>query len=193
MSKSRVEAFTDAVIAIIMTILVLNLDAPQSVSFEALFQMRYSFLFYLISFLSLAIYWLNHHHLFQITRKISGKVLWINILFILCLSFFPFATSWADDNPGDRVPQLTYGVVILLTNIFYALLCRELIRVNGRDSMLSKVLRSLWKNKVTIAINVLGLAVGFFWPPAVLVLFAASMVLWVMPDRQIERFLNEEE
>lgn len=191
MSKSRVEAFTDAVIAIIMTILVLNLEAPQSVSFEALYQMRYSFLYYLISFLLLAIYWLNHHHLFQIAKKISGKVLWINILFILCLSFFPFTTSWADDNPGDRVPQLTYGVVILLTNIFFALLSRELMRVNGKDSMLSKSLRSLWKNKVTIAINVVGLAAGFFWPPAVLVLFAASMVLWIVPDRQIEKFLND--
>lgn len=190
MSKSRVEAFTDAVIAIIMTVLVLNLDAPEGVTFASLWALRFRFIFYLASFVSLAIYWLNHHHLFQIAERITGKVLWINILFILCLSFFPFVTAWADDNPLERVPQLTYGLVILLTNVLYALLSRELIRVNGKESSLARALPSLWKSKVTLAINILGLAIGFFWPPAVIVLFAVSMLLWIVPDRRIEKLLN---
>ena len=104
MSKTRLEAFTDAVIAIIMTILVLDFVVPAEPTFAALWKMRFKFLIYILSFISLAIYWNNHHHLLQISKKINGRVLWHNMAFILCLSFFPFTTAWVDEHLFDMAP-----------------------------------------------------------------------------------------
>ena len=120
MPKTRLEAFTDAVIAIIMTILVLDLAVPAQPTFAALWDLRFKFLIYILSFVSLAIYWNNHHHLFQISKIINGKILWYNMAFILFLSLFPFVTAWVDEHILERAPEITYGIVILLADIAYA-------------------------------------------------------------------------
>ena len=191
MSKTRLEAFTDAVIAIVMTLLVLELDAPEEASFAALWAMRYSFLIYMLSFLSLAVYWVNHHHLFQVAKKVSGGVLWYNLLFILFLTLYPFSTAWVDKNLAQRVPELTYGVVALATNLSYFLLARKLAKVNGPDSQVAQALKGYRKSKITLALNVTGLLVGLWVPYVVIILFVLSMLLWVVPERRIEALFLE--
>ena len=187
MSKTRLEAFTDAVIAIIMTIMVLDFVAPALPTFAALWEMRYKFLIYILSFVSLAIYWNNHHHLFQISKIINGRILWHNMAFILCLSLFPFVTAWVDEHLFDRAPEITYGIVIFLADIAYAFLARALVKTNGPDSEIAKALRGSQKSKITLCIIGAGLAVGFFVPLAVIISVAASLVLWIIPEKRIER------
>lgn len=186
MSKTRMEAFTDAIIAIIMTLLVLELAPPQSPTFSALWDMRTKFLVYLISFVSLAVYWNNHHHLLQAVGRINGKILWCNTLFILCLSMFPFATSWVDENITSFAPELIYGLLVLATNLSYSLLSVMLRRAEGREARITKAIGKNYKQKLTIILNLASLLLAYVFPPIVLILFAVSMLLWIIPDKRIE-------
>lgn len=186
MSKTRLEAFTDAVIAIIMTILVLDFVVPAEPTFAALWSLRFKFLIYILSFVSLAIYWNNHHHLLQISTLVNGRVLWHNMAFILCLTFFPFTTAWVDEHLFDIAPEITYGVVILLADIAYLALARALVRANGEDSDVAKALCGYRKSKITLVIIVAGLIAGLFVPLAVIISIVLSLILWVIPDRRIE-------
>lgn len=186
MSKTRLEAFTDAVIAIIMTILVLDFVVPAEPTFAALWSLRFKFLIYILSFVSLAIYWNNHHHLLQISRLVNGRVLWHNMAFILCLTFFPFTTAWVDEHLFDIAPEITYGVVILLADIAYLALARALVRANGEDSDVAKALCGYRKSKITLVIIAAGLIAGLFVPLAVIISIVLSLILWVIPDRRIE-------
>ena len=186
MPKTRLEAFTDAVIAIIMTILVLDLAVPAQPTFAALWDLRFKFLIYILSFVSLAIYWNNHHHLFQISKIINGKILWYNMAFILFLSLFPFVTAWVDEHILERAPEITYGIVILLADIAYALLARALVKANGPDSEIAKALGGYQKSKLTLCIICAGLIIGIFVPVAVIISVAASLVLWIIPEKRIE-------
>lgn len=186
MSKARLEAFTDAIIAIIMTLLILELDSPEHPTFAALWAKRYGFFIYLVSFLSLAVYWNNHHHLLQIADKISGKVMWLNIFFILGLSFYPFASSWIEKGVFARAPELFYGVVVLFTNVCYALMARQLVRVNGSESRVGRAIKGYHKPLITIAMNIVGLILALFVPIAVIILYVLSMLLWVIPEKKIE-------
>lgn len=188
MTKTRMEAFTDAVIAIIMTILVLEIGAPEETAFEALWAMRSRFAVYAVSFFSLAIYWNNHHHLFHISKVVDGKVLWSNIVFLFSLSFFPFATAWVDEHLLSLVPEITYGVVVLFADICYAVMACQLARANGPQSDIAKVLAGYGKMKMTIAVNVVGLVLGFVWPPLVITLYALSLIPWVVPEKRIEAY-----
>ncbi|HIW21281.1 MAG TPA: DUF1211 domain-containing protein [Candidatus Dorea intestinavium] len=186
MSKTRMEAFTDAIIAIIMTLLVLSLVPPASPTFGALWEMRGKFLVYLISFISLAIYWNNHHHLLQAVEKVNGKVLWSNTLFILCLSMFPFATAWVDVNINSFAPEFIYGALVMATNLSYSLLSIVLRKAEGKEAKITKAIGKNYKQKVTIVLNVASLLLAKVFPPIVLILFAISMLLWIIPDKRIE-------
>ncbi len=193
MSKTRLEAFTDAIIAIIMTLLVLELAPPQGDSLSSLLNLKFKFLVYLISFISLAIYWNNHHHLFQATEKIDGSIMWINTLFILFFSLYPFTTAWVDEHIMARVPEIVYGAQVMLTNIAYAFLAKRIIQVNGPQSRVARALSKGKKQTITLLLNAAGIALSFVYPPIVLILFALSMLLWVIPDRRLERILNDDE
>ena len=138
MPKNRLEAFTDAVIAIIMTILVLELHEPSTDTWNALAALGYRFFIYIISFITLGIYWNNHHHLFQVVHKVNGRVLWANSFFLFSLSLFPFATSWISEYSHSLVPEITYGVITLSANIAYYLLARELVNSDVSLKKLSK-------------------------------------------------------
>nr|OTP17215.1 hypothetical protein A5888_001353 [Enterococcus sp. 9E7_DIV0242] len=140
MSKTRIEAFTDAVIAIIMTILVLELLPPKTDNWQALFDIGHKIFIYIISFIMLAIYWNNHHHMFQLVHKINGRVLWANNFFIFTLTLIPFATAWVGDFLDSLVPELLYGVVILLADVAYYILMKELIRAEKNNSKLRVIL-----------------------------------------------------
>ena len=194
MTKTRLEAFTDAVIAIVMTILVLDFAVPMEPTFAALWAMRFKFLIYVLSFVSLAIYWNNHHHLFQISRTINGKILWHNMAFILCLTFFPFTTAWVDEHLFDLAPEITYGVVILLADLAYFFLARALVKANGPDSEIAQAMCNYRKSKITLSIICAGLILGLWFPLAVIISIAASLVPWVVPDKRIEeRLLHPQE
>jgi uncharacterized membrane protein len=190
MSKSRLESFTDAVIAIVMTLLVLELATPSGDTWNALHGIENKILIYVISFLSLAIYWNNHHHLFQVVKKIDGRVLWANNFFIFTLTFFPFATAWVGDHVRSQAPEITYGIVMLAADFSYWLLLKVLLLVNGKDSLLAKAFQSYRKMHVTLAINVLGILLGFFIEPLlVLCSIIVILIIWFIPEKRIENIL----
>lgn len=192
MSKSRLEAFTDAVIAIVMTILVLELHQPTTDTLAGLAGVERKIFIYIVSFVMLAIYWNNHHHMFQLVHKIDGRVLWANNFFIFTLTLVPFATAWVGDFIDSLVPQLTYGIVFLLANSAYLILTRELIRINGRHSKLSEFFQRYNKSYVTILLNILGLILGvLIHPYFVLIVNISILIMWIIPDRRIEKQYKE--
>ena len=191
MKKTRLEAFSDAIIAIIMTIMVLEIVAPEGDGFSDLWNLRFKLLIYFLSFTTLAIYWNNHHHLFQLARKINGKVLWLNMVLLFFLSLFPLTTAWVDEHLMSFVPEITYGFVGICANISYALLSRALVTINGKESALGMAIHSYKKSIVTISINVLGIIIGMFFPPAIVILYASSLTLWIVPERRIEAMFKQ--
>ncbi|MDR0350033.1 MAG: TMEM175 family protein [Coriobacteriales bacterium] len=191
MSKTRLEAFTDAVIAIVMTILVLELAAPEEGTFTALLEVRYKFVVYLISFVTLAIYWNNHHHLFQISKHVSGGVLWCNVVLLLFLSLVPFTTAWVNEHLMARAPELLYGMVMLCADIVWLVMARALVRENGKHSEVAKALKSFGKSYLSIGLVALGLVIGWFFPLATIILCVVSLAPWVIPDRRIEKMVHE--
>jgi uncharacterized membrane protein len=193
MTKSRLEAFTDAIIAIIMTLLVLGLHEPEAPSFSALFSMHFQFFVYLLSFLTLAVYWSNHHHMFQAAKHVSGRVLWLNTILVLCMSLFPFTTEWVSHNFKERAPELAFAFVMLLVDVVWYFLARALAAENGAESVLTKSLNKVGyrKSYITIAIISVGIVVGVFVPLAALISCIASLVPWIIPDRDIEKRLRK--
>jgi uncharacterized membrane protein len=191
MNKTRLEAFTDAVIAIIITILVLELVAPEEGTFSALWELRYRLLVYLISFITLAIYWNNHHHLYQISRHVSGSGLWCNIVLLLFLSLFPFTTAWVNDHLLDRAPELLYGLVMLCADIAWFIMAKALVRENGRHSEVAKALKGFGKSYLSIGLVATGLIIGWFVPIATIVCCVVSLIPWVVPDRRIEKMIHD--
>ncbi|WP_165006533.1 MULTISPECIES: TMEM175 family protein [unclassified Enterococcus] len=188
MPKNRLEAFTDAVIAIIMTILVLELHKPEGDTWAALTALGNRFFIYIVSFVILGIYWNNHHHLFQVVHKINGRVLWANSFFIFALSLFPFATSWISEYINSLTPEITYGVVTLVANIAYYILARELVNANkGHEKGLKKLLNNYKKSYLSISLNVLGILLGYLIAPvAVLIANIVILMAWFIPSRAIE-------
>lgn len=187
MPKNRLEAFTDAVIAIIMTILVLELHEPNGDTWEALAALGYRFFIYIVSFIILAIYWNNHHHLFQSVRKIDGRVLWMNNFLILTLTFFPFVTGWVGEHPFSWPPQALYGLVVLGADVAYYLVVRALIQANGPKSEVQRLFGHYPKLTLSIVLNIIALIVGKMVAPiAVLIIDTIVLVMWFIPERKAE-------
>ena len=190
MPKSRIEAFTDAVIAIIMTLLVLELHEPNGPSWSAFLQMEHKFIVYLISFVSLAIYWNNHHHLFQLVRKVDGWVLWANNFLILMMTLFPYVTAWVGDYPFSWPPQALYGLVTLGTDFAYYLLVRALVRANGKESKIGQLFKHYPKSYLSIGLAIVALILGkLIAPIAVLVVNVLILLMWFSPEKSIEKIL----
>ncbi|MCD2255993.1 TMEM175 family protein [Agrilactobacillus fermenti] len=193
MGKSRIEAFTDAIIAIVMTIMVLEIHAPETSTFKGLWGIRDSLSIYAFSFFVLSVYWINHHHLFSIVHKVSGRVIWLNMILMFFLSFFPFTSAWVLEGGhfAAKAPELTYGTVILLANIIWALMVQDLIRVNGKQSLIGKSLGADY-NKPFISIGMAALAVviGIYVPLAVFAIDGLMFLLWIVPEKRIERTLQ---
>ncbi|MCL1939813.1 MAG: TMEM175 family protein [Desulfovibrionaceae bacterium] len=190
MAKSRLEAFTDGVIAIIITILVLTLTPPAKADLSALLGLSHIFLVYVVSFLTLAVYWNNHHHMFQAVKVVTGKILWLNILFLFCISLFPFTTEWLGANLLSRTAQMTYGALMLAADIVWVFLAHELVRAHSKESTLAKSLKGSKKSAFTIGSILCGLAAGWFWPPAVMIGCLASLLPWIVPDKRIEALMR---
>lgn len=195
MSKGRLEAFTDGVLAIVITIMVLGLQPPRSGTFAALWALRYPFFVYFVSFLWMAVYWNNHHHMFQVVKRVDGKVLWANMLFLLISSLFPFATAWVgQQHMASHAPEFFFGVVVLLNDTAFYLLIRALIHANGQNSKVKTLLGpGYYKPYVAMGGNLVALGLAFVWPPLTLIVNTLLLLPWVMPERRIESHLTEDD
>ncbi len=189
MGKGRMEAFSDAVMAIIMTIMVLELRAPRGTELAALSSLVPQFLCYALSFVFLGIYWSNHHHLLQATKHVGGRVLWANLHLLFWLSLIPFATSWVGENHIAAWPVALYGVILLLAAVAYFILARSLIALHGADSVVATALGRDFKGKASIAIYAAAIPLAFVstWPA--FGLYVVVALIWLVPDRRIETTL----
>jgi uncharacterized membrane protein len=190
MTKGRMEAFSDGVIAIIITIMVLELRAPHEANPAALIPLIPVFLSYLFSFIFLGIYWSNHHHLLQAVEHVNGRVLWANLHLLFWLSLVPFVTGWMGENNFASWTLAIYGMVLLLSAIAYFILVRTLLSVHGRNSVLATALGSDFKGKISMVIYVVAipLALVKWWIGCALYILVA--IIWLIPDRRIERTLT---
>jgi len=190
MHKGRLEAFSDGVIAIIITIMVLELKAPHGTDYATLAPLVPVFLSYVLSFVYVAIYWNNHHHMMQAVRAVTGPILWANMHLLFWLSLVPFATAWMGENHFAARPVAFYGAVLFLCAVAFVLLSTLLARHEGADSQLAKAVGSDLKGKVSLAAYAAAVIVAFFSPPAAMGLYVLVAVIWFIPDRRIERVLE---
>ena len=193
MGKGRLEAFSDGVIAIIITIMVLELKVPHGDSLGSLAPLVPVFLSYVLSFVYVGIYWNNHHHMLQACRAISGSVLWANLHFLFWLSLFPFATGWMGENHFAPMPSALYGAVLLMAAIAYWLLQQAIIAAEGPASVLKSAVGSDWKGKLSPFLYMAAIASTFWVKWLALVLYVAVALLWLVPDRRIEHALRPTE
>jgi|SRR5580765_6497019 len=191
MSKGRLEAFSDGVIAILITIMVLELRTPHGTDLASLAPLWPKFASYAVSFAFLAIYWNNHHHMLQAARHVDGRILWANMHLLFWLSLFPFATAWTGESHFAPVPVAAYGVVQLLAGCAYYILTRLLVRRHGADSALARAVGSDRKGRISMALYLVAVGVAFLFPWASCAIFIGVAILWLAPDRRIEKALAE--
>lgn len=191
MTKSRLEAFSDGVVAILITIMVLELRVPHDASLEGLVPLIPVFLCYLLSFVFLGIYWSNHHHLFQAVKRVDGRVLWANLHLLFWLSLVPFVTAWMGENGFETWPVACYGIVLLCAAVAYFILTRVLLALHGPDSLLATALGSDFKGKVSVVIYAVAIAVAFSWGWLSCALYVVVAIVWLVPDRRIEKILEK--
>jgi uncharacterized membrane protein len=191
MPKGRMEAFSDGVIAIIITIMVLELKVPHGADLAALAPLAPVFLSYVLSFLYVAIYWNNHHHLLQAAKHVNGPILWANVHLLFWLSLFPFATAWMGENHFAPLPVAMYGVVLLAAAIAYTILVRVLMRHHAAGSALHLAIGDDRKGKLSLVIYLAGTGLALWQPWLAFALYAAVALIWLVPDRRIERALSE--
>ena len=191
MGKNRLEAFSDGVLAIIITIMVLELRPPAAIELADLKPLLPVFFSYVLSFIYVGIYWNNHHHMFHSTKHVTGGVLWANLHLLFWLSLFPFTTGWMGENHLAPVPTAVYGFVLLMAAIAYYILQRTIIASQGRDSLLAAAIGKDWKGKLSPLCYFAAIPFAFasVWISNVLFIFVA--ILWLVPDRRIERALTK--
>jgi uncharacterized membrane protein len=189
MTKGRLEAFSDGVIAIIITIMVLELKAPHAEELAALRPLSAVFVSYVLSFVFVGIYWNNHHHLLHIVRHVTGSVLWANLHLLFWLSLIPFVTSWMGETHFAPAPVALYGVVMLFAGVAYFILTRVLIACHGRDSALAAALGRDLKGKASVVLYAVAIPLAFASPRAACALYVLVAVVWLIPDRRIEKAL----
>lgn len=192
MGKSRLEAFSDGVLAIIITIMVLELHVPHGDSFAALHGLIPIFLNYLLSFIYVGIYWNNHHHLLHTVQRVSGGILWANLNLLFWLSLLPFVTGWMGENHEAPMPAALYGVVLLLAAISYTILEWSIIRIHGKTSLLARAIGKDRKGNISILLYAAGIAAAFVVPLLSQLFYAGAALLWLIPDRRIEKVMAKE-
>jgi uncharacterized membrane protein len=193
MGKSRLEAFSDGVIAIIITIMVLEMKVPHGESLESLLPLVPIFLSHVLSFVYVGIYWNNHHHMLHACRKISGSVLWANLHLLFWLSLFPFATGWMGENHFSSIPSALYGVVLVMAAVAYRVLQQTIIAAEGIASVLKSAVGGDWKGKLSPLLYVLAIASTFWVQWLAQALYVLAALVWLVPDRRIEHALQQTE
>lgn len=193
MEKNRLEAFSDGVLAIIITIMVLELKAPHVADLEALKPLLPVFFSYVLSFLYVGIYWNNHHHLFQTARHVTAGILWANLHLLFWLSLFPVSTAWVGENHGAPVPTAFYGFVLLMAAIAYVILQGRILVREGPHSLLAEAIGRDWKGKLSLVIYLAAIPLAFVSSWISIALYTAAALMWLVPDRRIERAVQHHE
>jgi uncharacterized membrane protein len=183
------EAFSDGVLAIIITIMVLEMKAPEGNTFESLRSVLPVFLSYVLSFVYLGIYWNNHHHMLQMCEKVTGSMLWANLHLLFWLSLIPFVTAWMDEN-FSRATVALYGVVLLMAAIAYWILQQTIIASQGPSSLLRAAVGKDWKGKISPLLYVVAIIAAFIFPPIAGAIYVLVALMWLVPDRRIESIIE---
>ncbi len=192
MGKNRLEAFSDGVIAIIITIMVLELKVPHDPSLDGLLKLAPVFLSYVLSFIYVAIYWNNHHHLLHTVRQVSARILWANMHLLFWLSLTPFVTGWMGENHFKELPTATYGFVLLMSGVAYWILQQAIIKSHGEQSVLKQALGRDIKGNTAPLLYIIGIVLSLYWPVLGGALYVLVAVIWLVPDRRIERALAQQ-
>jgi len=193
MGKSRMEAFFDGVVAVIITIMVLEMKVPHGESIETLSPLIPVLSSYVLSFLYVGIYWNNHHHMMHACHKATGSMLWANLHLLFWLSLIPFTTGWMGENHFAKLPTAAYGVVLLMAAIAYYTLQQRIVASQGQDSILKKAIGSDWKGKLSPILYVAAIILAFQSPWASMAIYVFVALVWVVPDRRIERIFAGKE
>jgi uncharacterized membrane protein len=191
MGKARLEAFSDGVIAIIITIMVLDLKIPPGADVTSIEPVVPVFLNYVLSFVYVGIYWNNHHHLLHTVQRVSGGVLWANLHLLFWLSLFPFVTGWMGGNYTAAIPTALYGCVLFMAALAYLVLERVIIAYEGSNSLLARAVGSELKGRVSILLYVLGVGVAYYSRIAAQLFYVTVALMWLVPDRRIERIISD--
>ena len=190
MAKGRLEAFTDGVVAIIITIMVLEIKAPQGGDLPSLKTAAPIFLAYALSYVNVGIFWNNHHHMLHVTERVDGKVLWANLGLLFWLSLVPFVIRWIDETGFTALPTAAYGIVLACAGFSYNILQRQIIAVNGRDSRLAVALGDDLKGKMSLILYLAAIALAFVRPWIAIVIYVTVAVMWLVPDTRIESLVK---
>jgi uncharacterized membrane protein len=190
MGKGRLEAFSDGVLAIIITIMVLELKVPHGAELDNLRELAPVFMSYVLSFLNIAIYWNNHHHLMHAVKRVTGGMLWANVHLLFWLSLFPFTAGWMGENHFASLPVALYGVNFLMSAIAYTILVRVILHSHGKDSDIAKAIGSDTKGKISLALYVIAIPLALYFPWIAGALYLAVALIWLIPDRRIENVLK---
>ena len=189
MHKGRLEAFSDGVIAIIITIMVLEMKVPHGTDLHSLAEILPVFLSYVLSFVNVGLYWNNHHHLFQAVKHVNGAVLWANLHLLFWLSLFPFTTGWMGENHIATWPVVVYGAVLIMAGTAYYILVQVLLAAHGADSPLAKAIGSDFKGRISVVIYAVAIGLTFVNSWIGIALYVCVAVMWLIPDRRIEKTL----
>ena len=190
MEKNRLEAFSDGVIAIIITIMVLEMKVPHGIDFAALKPLLPVFLSYVLSFVYVGIYWNNHHHMLQTVKHVTGSILWANLYLLFWLSLFPFVTGWMGENHFAAMPSALYGLVLLMAALAYFILQKAIIASQGENSLLAKAVGRDYKSKLSSLLYVAGVMAAFYSSILSGLIYAAVALMWLIPDSRIERVVG---
>ena len=190
MTKGRMEAFSDGVIAIIITIMVLEMKVPHGGSLQDLRPLVPVFLSYVTSFVYVGIYWNNHHHMLHACTTVTGAILWANLHLLFWLSLFPFTTGWMGENHFTAVPTALYAVVLLMAAIAYYLLQQTIIRAQGEDSILKRAIGNDWKGKLSPVLYILAIVVSFYFSWIAQGILVIAALIWLIPDKRIENYVR---
>ena len=192
MTKGRLEAFSDGVLAIIITIMVLELKVPEGFTFASLKPLYPKIISYIVSFVYVGLYWNNHHHLFQIVRKVNGKVLWSNLNLLFWLSLMPVTTNWIGGSHFERDPIIAYGFVLIMCSISYNIVEYFVIQIEGEESALKKAVKSKVKENISTALYFFGIGLSFINPYISLLMYGTVAIMWLIPDRRIEKEMRNQ-
>ena len=192
MPKGRLEAFTDGVMAIIITIMVLELKVPDGFELNSLLPVVPKLLIYLLSFVFVGIYWMNHHHMVHAAKKVTGAILWANLSLLFWLSLFPFVARWMGENLLRPLPSAAYGLILFMSGISYLILQRSIIASDGDNSALKRAIGNDWKGKVTSLLILLGVIFSFLQAGLSLIIYVLITIIWMIPDRRIEKVLSSD-
>jgi uncharacterized membrane protein len=191
MSKGRLEAFSDGVFAVIITIMVLDMKVPQGTDLRALTAVIPVFLCYVLSYLYVGIYWNNHHHLLHAAEQVTGGILWANLMLLFCLSLAPFTTAWMGENHYAPLPVAMYGVMLLLAGVAYFILTKSLVAHHGKNSVLARAIGNDWKGTVSVLVYVVAIPIALVKPWFACALYGFVAIMWLLPDRRIEEHVHQ--